>query len=159
MEIGRFKLSEMGNDQNLKCPVWTCFAIFAVNFRWFAKAFAPKNHQCPNELGRSWEYWDESRRTFIKSRDGMEVVCTDVSPAGMHNYRKENNDWYMVWWNFQGKPAGTGKQQQKGISPNHVPVIILFPVLYISKRSYRVWLNYPSQVWWILFLLLLTTFV
>ena len=58
--------------------------IFAVNFRWFAKAFAPNSHQCPNELGRTWEYWDEDRRSFVKARDGMEVICSDAAGI-LHN--------------------------------------------------------------------------
>ena len=86
MEIGRFNLREMGNEQNLKCPVCACFAIFTVNFRWSenVKAFAsPKNHHCPNELGRSWKYWKSDR---WKSTDGMEVVCI---VAGMQTTGKK----------------------------------------------------------------------
>ena len=66
----------------------------------------------------------------------MEVVCTEASPAGMQTTGKRimAGTWFDEI--SRAKPGGTGKQPQKGISPNHVQAISLFYSLYIFlKRS------------------------
>ena len=79
----------------MKChmPVDT----FTVNFRWYAKAFALDSHHCPNELGRTWEFWDENRRSFIKAKDGMEVICTDAAGIYITVLKMSTINIYCSW--------------------------------------------------------------
>ena len=52
--------------------------------------------------------------------------------------------WLVNLVNTQGEPGRIGKLQQEQISPNHVPTIILFPVLCCLKCFVVPW-DFISQ--------------